>query len=150
MRLINAYIVSCIIQQLIDQSLTQTLLLLFTVFAPAPTNFRVNSSLSSLTSIVLQWDIPFEQVPPDRFLLEYNLTKLSGEAASRTQFSVNLSDSTYSYTVQNPLSYTDYEFRLFAFYGDDRSDVVTTSYQTPQASELRFLFTVYHSSGIIC
>ena len=107
------------------------------MFAPAPTNFRVNSSLSSPSSIILQWDIPFEQVPPDRFLLEYNLTKLVGEAANQTEFSVSLNDSTYSYTVQNPLSYTDYEFRLFAFYDDDQSDGVTTSYQTPQASELR-------------
>ena len=125
------------------------------MFAPAPTNLRANSSLSSLTSVVLQWDIPFEQVPPDRFLLEYNLTKLSGEAASQTQFSVSLNDSTSSYTVQNPLSYTDYEFRLFAFYDDDESDGVTTSYQTPQDSELdvvdfRCVFTVYDSSGSIC
>ena len=108
------------------------------MFAPAPTNFRVNSSLSSLTSIVLQWDIPFEQVPPDRFLLEYNLTKLTGEAANQTRFFVSLNDSTYSYNVQDPLSYTDYEFRLFALYDDDQSDIVTTSYQTPQTSELRF------------
>ena len=131
----------------------------FAVFAPAPTNFAVDSSSSSLSSIVLQWNIPYEQVPPDRFDLEYTLTKLSGEPASQTQFSVRLNDSTRTYTVENPLSYTQYQFRLFAFYGDDQSAGVTTSHQTPQASKLdvvdfriRSLFTVYHSSGlsIIC
>ena len=131
----------------------------FTVFAPAPTNFAVDSSSSSLSSIVLQWNIPYEQVPPDRFDFEYTLTKLSGEPASQTQFSVRLNDSTRTYTVESPLSYTQYQFRLFAFYGDDQSAGVTTSHQTPQASKLdvvdfriRSLFTVYHSSGlsIIC
>ena len=126
----------------------------FTVFAPAPTNFAVDSSSSSLSSIVLQWNIPYEQVPPDRFDLEYTLTKLSGEPASQTQFSVRLNDSTRTYTVENPLSYTQYQFRLFAFYGDDQSAGVTTSHQTPETSKLDVVDfrSVYHSSGfsIIC
>ena len=110
------------------------------MFAPAPTNFAVDSSSSSLSSIVLQWNIPYEQVPPDSFFLEYNLTKLSGEPASQTQFSVRLNDSTHTYTVENPLSYTQYQFRLFAFYGDDRSAGVTTSHQTSEASKLGFVY----------
>ena len=110
------------------------------MFVPAPTNFAVDSSSSSLSSIVLQWNIPYEQVPPDSFFLEYNLTKLSGEPASQTQFSVWLNDSNRTYTVENPLSYTQYEFRLFAFYGDDQSAGVTTSHQTPEASKLDFVY----------
>ena len=124
------------------------------MFAPAPINFAVDSSSSLLSSIVLQWNIPYEQVPPDRFDLEYNRTKLSGEPANQTQFSVMLNDSNHTYTVENPLSYTQYQFRLFAFYDDDRSAGVTTSHRTPETSKLDVVDfrSVYHSSGfsIIC
>ena len=114
---------------------------LSTVFAPAPTNFSVDVSLSSLTFIALQWNIPFELVPPSSFLLQYNLTKLSGQAASQTQFSLSLTaavtmfGSSYSYNVTDVLSYTQYEFQLIAVYEGDQSSGVSASHQTPETSE---------------
>ena len=119
------------------------------MFAPAPTNFLVNTSLSSLTFITLQWNIPFDLVPPTIFLLEYNLTKLSGQPTNETQFNLSLNaadtmfGSSYSYNVADPLSFTQYEFQLFAVYEGDQSNGVSTSYQTPETSEFVSISVVY-------
>ena len=84
----------------------------------------------STNSINLTWNSQFDQLTPSSFLLEYTETVLSIEPPMDSDFSTNLtiSDTTfasgsadYNHVLMNLLTYSRYDFELYAIYGSDNS-----------------------------
>ena len=131
--------------------------LISAVFAPAPVGLEAVDVTSS--SLVLQWNNSFDSVPPDGFILQYNVTKLSGLPAEVSEFNRTLSISDvmamppsgldYVYSVENLVAYSNYEFLLFAVYGDNISLAAVVAEQTREGSEFIMTHVTYvkHASN---
>ena len=93
----------------------------------------------------LSWTIPFSQVMPDSFSLNYNINKLSGSPASQTTDSLTLingvdanlmaNGGSFSYLLEGLTAYTEYSFSLSSNYSSSISDPVAVTATTDQDSK---------------
>ena len=118
---------------------------LSTDFSPSPEDFT-DFTLSS-ASIQLSWTIPFPQVLPDGFILNYTINQLSGtQPETSSVYLVIDSDDTdlvasgsgesmYDYVLEGLTAHTEYTFSLSSNYSSAISDVVTAVATTNEDSE---------------
>ena len=81
---------------------------------------------SSVPTVNLTWDNPFDLIPPDGYRLSYTATKLSGvpladeERTTMMEFetSSSVGGSDHLYSLNGLVFYSHYQFMLVAVYGD--------------------------------
>ena len=114
-------------------------LLYLTEFSPSPESFSISNE--SPTSLNLSWSIPFPQVVPDNFTLDYDINKLSGALATTTTVSLTINTSLmengekFSYLLEELTAHTEYSFNLSSNYGSSTSAPITASANTSQDSK---------------
>ena len=97
----------------------------------------------SSTSVNLTWNNQFDQLTPDSFLLEYSVTKRSGQPLVTTDFNTTLTinetmfapEVDYSHVLVNLESYSNYDFELYAIYESDTSSAALDSAITMEGSK---------------
>ena len=118
-------------------------LLYHTEFSPSPESFSISNETP--TSLNLSWSIPFPQVVPDSFSLDYDINKLSGAPATTTTDSLTIDISntsvtdnggSFSYLLEELTAHTEYSFSLSSNYGSSTSAPITASAVTDQDSKM--------------
>ena len=101
---------------------------------------------SSSPTVNFTWTVPYVLVPPDSYILKYNVTKLSGEeltvamSMDMVQFVDNETmsssdDGDRTYSLAGLLFYSSYQFELTPVYGMDNSSVAMATATTIEGGE---------------
>ena len=104
---------------------------------------------TTITSLHLFWDNPFDALPPDQVIITYTATKLSGQSLVMNEtLTINTTDlssgtsSDFSYTLSDLLFYTQYSVSMVAVYnGNQNSAPVSAQGTTIEGGVCTYTFS---------